>query len=71
MSEETTNRNTAVERRVAFGHQPKLEAGWQPTTPEVRGYQPSASGQPEGKNPPTAVSSVVPAPQSAAPKEKS
>ena len=47
-----------------------LNAGWQPSTVEIRGYRPRATGKPEGKNPPRMVSSVVPAPQNAVPKEK-
>lgn len=47
-----------------------LNAGWKPTTIEVRGYRPPATGKPEGKNPPRMVSSVVPPPQNASPKEK-
>ena len=40
------------------------------TKEEVRGYQPPATGGPEGRNPPTGGSSVAPAPQTSGNKKE-
>jgi hypothetical protein len=65
-NDDAEERRNRTDRDASGVDGKEIHAGWMPTPIEVRGYQPAASGKPEGKNPPHAVSSVTPPAQRAA-----